>query len=234
MNKTPNISWKYICILMNNGCCSYIHNCIHPLFYILFKQYFIIIKQYYHLFSIREREKQSRLTNEDSDSDYAMHGFTLFRNDQHSHNQHRPSHGLAVYVKEEIDVQIVDLYSSKHIEWMFLKPNINDSDIQIICIYNSNDTSHQTLTSTFLQYLYPLIDHCKPLVIIGDFNINCNINTIPITIREILETLKCQQKVTQLTTDSSIIDLIITNIDNIQTGIINTAWSDHKLIWARI
>ena len=177
---------------------------------------------------------ESRLTNEDSDSDYAMQGFTLFRNDQHSHNQHRPSHGLAVYVKEEIDVQIVDLYSSKHIEWMFLKPNINDSDIQIICIYNSNDTSHQTLTSTFLQYLYPLIDHCKPLVIIGDFNINCNINTIPVTIREILETLKCQQKVTQLTTDSSIIDLIITNIDNIQTGIINTAWSDHKLIWARI
>ena len=142
----------------------------------------------------------------------ALHFFAM----TNTHNQHRPPHGLAVNVKEEIDMQIVDLYSSKHIEWMFLKSNINDSDIQITCIYNSNDTSHQTLTSTFLQYLYPLIDHCKPLVIIGDFDINCNINTIPITIREILETLKCQQKVTQLRTDSSIIDLIFTNIDNIQ------------------
>jgi len=58
----------------------------------------------------------------------ALHFFAM----TNTHNQHRPPHGLAVYVKEEIDVQIVDLYSSKHIEWMFLKPNINDSDIQII------------------------------------------------------------------------------------------------------
>lgn len=79
----------------------------------------------------------------------------------------------------------------------------------------------------------PLIDFNKKFVIIGDFNIDASKSNSQF-IDFMIALFKCHQDIKQPTTDSgSILDLIFSNCP-IFSDIIETYWTDHKLIYCAL
>ena len=66
---------------------------------------------------------ESRLVHSDNDEEYALPGFYIIRNDQihFSQQQHRPPHGLVLYIKEHLKVLDVSCVSAKQMEYIAIK-----------------------------------------------------------------------------------------------------------------
>ena len=86
-------------------------------------------------------------------------------------------------------------------------------DLQIVVVYKPPSTSYYTFSNIFQYVLFPCIDKMKPLVIIGDFNINVTQKTSRIE-EYMNRTLKCCQLNHKPSTENgSTIDLVFTNCD---------------------
>ena len=173
---------------------------------------------------------ESRLCDRDMDTDFSLPGFRMFRNDQISPLA-RPYHGLVVYIRQGIDVARQQSYTSDTFEFMsfqVIEPN-NNTTYQLIVLYKSPKLPIVDLKSCMIDNLLPIVQKNIPTVLIGDFNINCNVDQ-----RQFLgfmyKHFSCTQKVDKFTTDSgSIIDLVFANCQ-LETDVIETYWSDHKIV----
>ena len=116
---------------------------------------------------------ETRFVQRDSSSNYSMTGFKLLRNDQQQQTQTtRPPHGLAIYVKDTVTVMNYHCYSTSAFEFMVMKTKYFQKDQQVVVVYKSPSLSLKKFVSELKQEIRNHIDTRKPLVILGDFNID--------------------------------------------------------------
>ena len=79
---------------------------------------------------------ETRLHQFDNNCDYQLHGYKLIRNDQETNSMgHRPPHGLAVYVKNDVQITSEFLHTSRLLEFILLTakcPLAENADCSVV------------------------------------------------------------------------------------------------------
>lgn len=179
-----------------------------------------------HVFALAE----TRLCETDCNSDYAIEGFRLIRNDQNRGNmQTRPAHGLAVYIKEGSSVNSELCYTSKQLE--FIKFDVDSilSQMQIVVLYKAPSMNESTFTSTLEKELIPHLNTSKKIVVMGDFNFQIA-DRHKKAVEKLSKMFNCEMYLNEPTTDQfSTLDLIFANVHG-TAGTVEAYWSDHKIV----
>ena len=174
---------------------------------------------------------ETRLHQFDNNCDYQLHGYKLVRNDQETNSMgHRPPHGLAVYVKNDVQITSEFLYTSRLLEFILLSAKCPLAEIQIVVLYKSPSMSDSELTLVLKDILFPRVIPCKPVVVMGDFNVDLS-KTSRNIIKKICSMFGCTMLINEPTTDNqSTLDLVFSNIDG-TVGTSEAYWSDHKSVY---
>ncbi|XP_060573123.1 uncharacterized protein LOC132731041 [Ruditapes philippinarum] len=174
---------------------------------------------------------ETRLHENDNDTSYQIQGYHLIRNDQcTASTSERPPHGLLIYVKADVLVKSADCFSSQNFEFVLLNVARELSEMQVVVLYKSPKMSDSAFRTMLTEKLFPHLVPHKPLVILGDFNIDV-LNYHRGVLQYLYDKLNCKLHLNEPTTDNlSALDLIITNIDA-TVGTVETYWSDHKIIY---
>ena len=92
---------------------------------------------------------ESRLVHDDKDEEYALPGFQIIRNDQtdYSDRQHRPPHGLVLYIKENMTFDVLSCVSTKEIEYTTIKIQHGGEVLYLVALYRSPGSSKQYLSN---------------------------------------------------------------------------------------
>ena len=178
---------------------------------------------------------ETKLLKTERDRKYAIDGFNLERNDQtEGYSGPRPPHGLAVYTQHS-NVSEKYSFSSEKIEFTFMQIQHGLLDLQVVFLYKAPRLSDQLLIDNINDHLLPKLDVSKPLVVMGDFNINVlNQKNYRVLLR-LKELFSCELLTDYITTEHmSSLDLIFSNLTSEivhKTGVCNAYWSDHFLIY---
>ncbi|WAQ97356.1 hypothetical protein MAR_030046 [Mya arenaria] len=138
----------------------------------------------------------------------------------------------ALQVDEQDDVVIKSAGSISCQNFKFVLLNVARelSEMQVVILYKSPKMSDSAFRTMLTEKLFPRLVHHKPLIILGDFNIDvlkCHGGVL----QYLYDKLNCRLHLNEPTTDYlSALDLIITNIDAI-VGTVETYWSDHKIVY---
>ena len=179
---------------------------------------------------------ETRFSSQDNNEFYSMASYSLFRNDNPiSSNASRPYGGTAVYSR----IPYLSGYPYCH--------NIHDIEVTVIKI-----TSHEdwTIIGIYRSPKVPVRQLCQAIsevlnsisqdniIIVGDFNINWLIETDRRPLHNLLVRDKhYKQWISSYTTDhKTVLDHIYTHVSHlhvgIQTGVLETYFTDHKAVWA--
>ena len=178
--------------------------------------------------------------NIDTNIEYQLDGYNCFFNEN-------PSRGIAMYIKNDIDVTPIEVLKCDHLESLWQKLTINSKSILAGCVYRSPDTEQREANSAELITLLDSLEFSKydNVIITGDYNypkidwkntINCT--GIENRFVECLQENFLQQHVTKPTRNvfgqkSNLLDLILTNDDSFVTDIEHIAplgKSDHDVL----
>ena len=175
---------------------------------------------------------ETRLCSRDENVHFTLKRFRLVRlDDTVKEANNRPYHGLALYVKEYLQIQKVVKMQCKSFEFILADIfNVQGSYVQVVVLYKYPKSSQTDFRQDIHCHLRPVIDLNTKLVILGDFNVQADgANTGFV---DFVETLfGCMQQISQCTTDSgSMLDLIFSNSE-VFSDVIEAYWSDHKLIY---
>lgn len=181
---------------------------------------------------------ESRLMSTDNDEDYALRGFQrIIRNDQsqESTDTRRPAHGIAVYVKESVEILQQNHYQTDAIEYsLFTLINkfVPEQTIQIAFVYKAKACDAKLLEEVMLD-LKSKTDCSYALSVLGDFNID--VDKFPNIVKKIEKILGCKQlqkDYTYIVNEDirSTIDLIFTNASSPTAGVIESLFSNHRII----
>ena len=111
---------------------------------------------------------ETKLCSNDSDLEYELPTFRLFRND---YSKLRSSYGSAVYYKQGMDINCLSLHLH-NVEIILLKLSNAVHNIQVASLYCRPNDSVKEICAVITQlknsYLTPNI----PLIIMGDFNVD--------------------------------------------------------------
>ena len=114
---------------------------------------------------------ESRLCSRDEDVNFALNRFRLVRFNERVHRT-RPYHGLALYVKEHVEIQEVVKHNSRSYELIFTKLHSErKGQIQVVVFYKYSKCSQTDLKTNIRCILKPLIETDVKLVIMGYFNL---------------------------------------------------------------
>ena len=175
---------------------------------------------------------ETRLCSRDENVHFALKRFRLVRlDDTIKEANNRPYHGLALYVKEYLQIQKVMKMQCKSFEFIFTGTfSIQRGYVQVVVLYKYPKSSQTDFRNEIHCHLRPVIDLNAKLVILGDFNIQ--IDGASTGFVDFVETLfGCMQHIKQCTTDSgSVLDLIFSNSEGF-CDVIEAYWSDHKIIY---
>ena len=178
---------------------------------------------------------ETRLCSRDENVHFDLKRFRLIRlDDTVKETNSRPYHGLALYVKEYLQIQKVVKMQCKSFEFIFTGTfSIQRGYVQVVVLYKYPKSSQTDFREDIHCHLRPVIDLNDKLVILGDFNIQINGTSTGFV--DFVETLfGCMQQIKQFTTDSgSVLDLIFSNSEGF-CDVIEAYWSDHKLIYCAI
>ena len=179
---------------------------------------------------------ESRLAPSDSNDDYNIEGFDVFRNDDATQQPTRPYHGTVIYSKFS---NLQSTPRSLNQQGTYLTLTVHKTlygIVQVISVYRSPAPSVDAFLNAF-NNLMEMVEYTLPTVILGDFNVDLfqqNASTRKIT-KLMTETYNYTQLVMQPTTDyGSCLDHIYTNIHTARTGVLESYYSDHKPIWISI
>ena len=178
---------------------------------------------------------ETRLCSRDENVHFALKRFRLIRlDDTVKETSNRPYHGLALYVKEYLQIQKFLKMQCKSFEFILADiVNIQRSYVQVVVLYRYPKSSQTDFREDICCHLRPVIDLNAKLVILGDFNVQVDgANTGFV---DYVETLfGCMQQITQCTNDTgSMLDLIFSNSEG-YSDVIEAYWSDHKLIYCAL
>ena len=101
---------------------------------------------------------------------------------------------------------------------------------QAVFLYKSPKMPDKDLVSCITKELIPLLNLSKPLIIMGDFNIDCS-NRSNRVLEKLEDIFSCRMLIDEPTTDyMSVLDLVFSNIDG-HSGTFETFWLDHKIVF---
>ena len=177
---------------------------------------------------------ETRLSSQDNNKFYSMGGYYLFRNENPIFsNASRPYGGTAVYSR----IQYLSGYPYCR--------NIHDIEVTVIKIHED-----WTILGIYCSPKVPVRQLCQAIsevlnsisqnkiIIVGDFNINWLIETERRPLHNLLVRNKhYKQWISSYTTDhKTVLDHIYTNVSHfhvdVQTGVLETYFTDHKAVWA--
>ena len=178
---------------------------------------------------------ETRLCSRDENVHFALKRFRLVRlDDTVKEANNRPYHGLALYVKEYLQIQKVMKMQCKSFEFIFAGIfSIQRGYVQVVVLYKYPKSSQTDFRNDIHCHLRPVIDLNAKLVILGDFNIQ--VDGASTGFVDFVETLfGCMQHIKQCTTDcGSVLDLIFSNSEGF-CDVIEAYWSDHKIIYCAL
>ena len=178
---------------------------------------------------------ETRLCSRDENVHFALKRFRLVRlDDTVKEANNRPYHGLALYVKEYLQIQKVMKMQCKSFEFIFTGTfSIQRGYVQVVVLYKYPNSSQTNFRNDIRCHLRPVIDLNAKLVILGDFNIQTDGASTGFV--DFVETLfGCMQHIKQCTTDcGSVLDLIFSNSEGF-CDVIEAYWSDHKIIYCAL
>ena len=164
---------------------------------------------------------------------YNIDGFQLFRNDgdMAHHSNGRPYSGTAVYSK----VPLVEGYpyhrNINDIEFTVFKITTRQ-ELTIIGVYRSPRIACSLLYSALVDVVAE--DTSEQNIIIGDFNIDWMAESQRQSLYNVMVRDNSYEQLisTCITDNHTIIDHIYTNIASIvNSGVLETYFSDHKDVW---
>ena len=140
----------------------------------------------------------------------------------------RSFHGLAIYIKDTIEFLDYS-YSSKHLEFTFINTTNLVSGMQIVMLYKSPSMTPNDFFEAIEEHLIPCLNQKVPLIILGDFNFH--VEKYPTVVQNLCKLFGCKMLIGKPTTDNlSILYLISSNTDG-ETVMVETYWSDHKIVY---
>ena len=176
---------------------------------------------------------ETRIYPNESDSEFSIEGFQpVIRNDQTATHGLRPPHGLAMYVKKCIEIELVETISAKEFECLILQINSQPSrhSTTIVVVYKSPTCSF----TAFKEHMtsFTRFQTAEKLIIIGDFNFDVSRaqndtflhfmkSKFPRT--TLLDTLPTTRENTRL-------DLCFTSTARASANIIACVWSYHHTL----
>ena len=177
---------------------------------------------------------ETRLCQRDEDTDFTLTGFALIRLDETGSpdSVHRPHHGLALYIKTCYKVQKLVKVCCSSFEFIAVSlVNGQKGFFQVAVLYKYPKSSLTDFKKDINCQLRPVIDIKTKFVLLGDFNISVDSSHC---IDYIERLFSCKQHIQQSTHDSgSVLDLVFSNCNGF-CDIIDTYWTDHKLIYCAI
>ena len=180
---------------------------------------------------------ESRLTRCDLDETYSIKGFQrIIRNDQISTKGKRPPHGIAIYLKESmVIVEEPYHYQTDEIEFSLItveNPFVPHKTMQLAFLYKGQKCNADLLLLT-LKLLKSKTSRLYPLAVLGDFNIDpSNRPNLVKKIEDLLESEQQQREFTYIPNedDKSMIDLVFSQEKTTKTGVIESLFSNHRLV----
>lgn len=177
---------------------------------------------------------ETHITIDINDSELKINGYNLVRCDSHS----RHTGGVAIYVQEELSMNIISSQSYNNCIWIlsieiYCKQKLNSGIFSVV--YRSPNSSIQFFITTFEQFCELHLDMSKIHIICGDFNIDLKKSIYSKIITKSIKELGFKQIVKTptrvTTTTSTLIDYVLVNDSKISAHVLNTDQiSDHLTI----
>ena len=177
---------------------------------------------------------ETRFVRSDSDSMYAIDGYSLFRNDSQSSVAPKPYGGTAVFSRIDFMPGYPCCHNINGIEITTMKVTILPH-VTIIGVYRSPKVPVRQLCDALNEML--ILSSSQFNIFIGDFNVNWLDESNRSPLYNLFVNNNYRQLVSCYTTDNqTTIDHIYTNLPQSQTKvhILETYFSDHKSICALI
>ncbi|CAB3999556.1 ATP-dependent DNA helicase PIF1 [Paramuricea clavata] len=179
---------------------------------------------------------ETRFNSSDTDDIYNIDGYRLFRNDvSQGTGPGRPYGGTAVYSRVPLKEGYPYAHNVNGIEFTIIKTESN-AHLNIIGVYRSPNIAISRLLSSLRSVLDE--DSSAQNIIIGDFNVNWMVESDRQSLYNLMVVQNhYRQLIKGFTTDNrTLIDHLYTNLieEEIEAGILETYFSDHKAIWASL
>ena len=175
---------------------------------------------------------ESRLCARDENVHFSLRRFKLNRLDDSQYESlNRPSHGLALYIKEYLEVQKLEKLQCQSCEFIYAALHSRQKGhFQVVVLYKYPKSSQRDFKTDLQCHLRPVVDLNAKLVLLGDFNIQ--IECVSSQFVHFMETLfSCVQHIEEPTCDfGSTLDLVFANCHAF-CDVIEAYWSDHKLVY---
>ncbi|XP_061190194.1 uncharacterized protein LOC133198057 [Saccostrea echinata] len=175
---------------------------------------------------------ESWLCELDSDKDFNLEGFTMFRNDA-NFSQTRSHHGIVIYLRNQLQcVTYNSYYTSKSVEFSVISIMSSNTPVQCVVLYRQPSCPLQLFYNTLKNRLLPFVDKDQKIVMMGDYNFDLNTGQYQHFLNFMKENFGCEQVISTVTTKNKTqLDLIFTNFTDIQTDVLQAYWSDHNMIY---
>jgi exonuclease III len=181
---------------------------------------------------------ETALCARDTDEEYKIDGFDLFRNDHiHLENNIRTTYGTITYLKSTLAYLVPPFsYNYNNMEISVTVVNEPVPNLHIVGIYRSRSKVKLHKLIEALDYLHMTLLVNKPTILLGDFNIDLlkPSSERKALMRNMIECRGYSQLISQFTTDNrTCIDHIYTNIPHVvhSSGTLESYFSDHKPIF---
>lgn len=163
--------------------------------------------------------------------DLHLDGYQLFLNK----SGYSPACGTAIYTNSYIVTTNQQSFNSNGIEMTATTANTTSGTVQIVAIYRPPAVSMQLLLQVLSNFITPLPD-CTKTLVMGDFNVNLLQDNIDKEkLLRLMKTKNFEQIITGITTDcNSCLDHNFPHTHIEATGIQESFLSDHKVIWTTL
>ena len=146
--------------------------------------------------------KESQLCARNQSVHFALRRFKLIRLDDTGYGSlNRPPHGLALYMKEYLEVQKLVKLQCQSCEFIFAALISRQKGyFQVVILYTYLKSSQRDFKTDVQCHLRPVVDLNTKLVILGDFNIQ--LECVDSQFVHFMETLfSCVQHIEEHTSD---------------------------------
>ena len=171
------------------------------------------------------------MSGEHDSKDFTLLGYDMHRHDCLLQTTETSAYGMAVYSKVQHQDQVIHTHTDiipavVVIEYATI--NLPSWDLCVIGVYASPKVVQKKVNT----YLMERMASCRgrQVIVLGEFNVDLKKKEVPF---QALKDMK--QHIQAPTTDyMSILDHIYTNIVDIQTGVFESYFSDHKPVWIKL
>lgn len=180
---------------------------------------------------------ETHLLDSDRNETFALHGYRLYRFDSTQNSGHRSSHGLALYVKDSLNICYCSRETIENIQVFSLNVVLySGKTVKLIFLYippKLNLTKKKNVLLNIIDKFVSL--HADPVLVTGDFNVDNLLPNSENFVQFMKERFNLTYLPTNYTTDyGSALDHFYTNViqsDIEGWGTLESYYSDHKPLY---